>query len=168
VPVAAIDAFAKQTGKSKKDLEQYWKAAKQSAKNAGFSKDDDAFWAYAMGILKKRAGITSKSIKEVYITLSSNPEIRLRTIAEFSGDIDGTLLSWEHCKTQSLAWQHATNASNEQTMDYAFTILETVHNMPPKTVSEGIFGPDPMKKRKTIDKKIRKDGYWRGLFWRGF
>jgi len=54
MPSATIDKIIKTCGLSKKKVETYWKDAKGSAKKQGFKEGDNNFYAYVMGIVKRR------------------------------------------------------------------------------------------------------------------
>jgi len=157
MPKASLENIAKKSGTSLADIKKYEKEAKRAARKEGFSEDDDAFWAYTMAIVKKRAGLSKDSIAEMHEILKYDPVLRLKRIVEFTGDKATTLLLWESCKTQSLAWQVSNKADKDATMNYAFSILETATYFDKGIVSEGFFSSNAVdKKRKKIDKNIKK------------
>ena len=162
MPNAAIENMAKKAGKSVKEMEELWKKAKREARKQDFSEkdeDSDAFYAYSMGILKKMTGLTKESIDEFAGYVRTDPVLRLKRIVEFTGDEPSTLVLWDNCKTQSLAWQKSSKASKEDTINYAFGILEAACLYTDSLViKEGIFGfgePNTDKQRKKIDKNIK-------------
>jgi len=59
MPVKSLRKMAKDAGVSLKDAERYWKEGKKSAKEQGFEEGDDDFYAYTMGIVKRRMGLFS-------------------------------------------------------------------------------------------------------------
>lgn len=74
MPTAALKAMALKADKPVEKAEEYWEAAKKSAAQK-FKKEDPRFWAYVMGIVKRRLGLSLK-------------EGRL-TFMEFYGDTSG-------------------------------------------------------------------------------
>lgn len=154
MPATAIDNIIKKSGKSKKDIHGYWKEAKKAALKQGFDPDDSAYWAYVMGIVQKRAGLSTESVHEMYSLLDNDPVLRLRRIVEYARNEATTLLLWDKCKSQSVAWQASTNASKQETINYAFSILETSVSYPTR-ITESVFRKNTTKQRSAIDKKIR-------------
>lgn len=75
MPSATLKSMADKANVSIDKAESYWEAAKASAEKK-FKKSDPRFWAYVMGIVKRRLG------------LSSLKEGRL-TFLEFYGDTSG-------------------------------------------------------------------------------
>lgn len=64
MPAPSIMSFAKQTGKSEKEIERLWDKAKRLAKEEGHKESDgDDFYAYVTGILKKMLGIEGSGKK---------------------------------------------------------------------------------------------------------
>ena len=47
--------------KTMDDVERYWREAKQSSRDKGFTEDEEQFWEYTMGIVMRRLGLRSKS-----------------------------------------------------------------------------------------------------------
>lgn len=60
MPPAALAAMAKKAGKSIKTAEKYWKQAKESAEKRGRKAKD--YWAYVMGIVKRRLGLADHDL----------------------------------------------------------------------------------------------------------
>jgi hypothetical protein len=58
MPSALLKKFAKRAGKSIDKVEEYWAAAKESAKAAGLKKGDSGYWAYANAIVQRRLGLS--------------------------------------------------------------------------------------------------------------
>lgn len=154
MPVNALNALASKSGKTKKELEGYWKEAKKAAKKKGLDDKDDAFWAYVLGTVKRMVGMTNESIDECTAVLFTDPVLRLHKLVEFMGDRQKALLLWEQCKVQSLTWQENNSTSKNETIEYAFEIFETA-SFYSSRLGEGFFGSSPDKKRKSIDKRIK-------------
>ena len=57
MPASSLKSMAKRAGVSMEDAERYWNAAKEAAEDQGFVEGDDDFYAYTMGIVKKRMGL---------------------------------------------------------------------------------------------------------------
>lgn len=62
MPAPALATLAARSSKSLKDAERYWKEAKAAAQHRGMTKDDPNFWAYVMGIVKRRLGLAEQHI----------------------------------------------------------------------------------------------------------
>ena len=67
MPAELVKSFAKKTGKSVSEVEEKWKEAKASVKksNPELSEDDDKFWEFVVGRLKKMLGIKENRIENI-------------------------------------------------------------------------------------------------------
>ena len=61
MPLPALRKMAKESGRSLEDAERYWDDAKEKALEQGFEEGDDDFYAYAMGIVKRRLSLSGLS-----------------------------------------------------------------------------------------------------------
>lgn len=145
MPATVLKALAKKSEKSVQDLERYWKEAKESAKDKGFTEDEDRFWAYTMGIVKRRAGL-SEDLQEFVDFITNNlteEEItqvrsyldkeRLEKPANFSllsqyaqvaGISEDEVLSfWEAAKKEAKKFQAETGIEGKDVIEMALKIF---------------------------------------------
>jgi len=59
MPANIIKPFADKSGKSEEEVERLWKKAKQIAVDDGRAEEDENFYPYVVGILKKMLNIES-------------------------------------------------------------------------------------------------------------
>ena len=66
MPAPSLKKMAKDADVDYEDAERYWRESEKQAKKQGiFKKDgDDDYFAYRMGIVKKRMGIASLNVAE--------------------------------------------------------------------------------------------------------
>ena len=57
MPAPSLKPMARKAGVSLDAAERYWREAKRSAEDQGLSEGDDDFYAYTMGIVKRRMGL---------------------------------------------------------------------------------------------------------------
>lgn len=57
MPAPSLKSMAKRAGVSYEDAERYWDDSKQAALDQGFTEGEDDFYAYVMGIVKRRMGL---------------------------------------------------------------------------------------------------------------
>lgn len=70
MPTEALKSMAEKHGVSMPDAERYWDEAVDSADKQGFT--GDRKYAYAMGIVKKRMGITSSVAQEIILAIETS------------------------------------------------------------------------------------------------
>ena len=58
MPLPVLRKMAKESGRSLEDAEKYWDDAKEAALDQGFTEGDDDFYAYVMGIVKRRLNLS--------------------------------------------------------------------------------------------------------------
>lgn len=74
MPTAQLKSFAEKSGKPLADLERYWDSAKADAAEK-FKHGSKKFWAYVVGIVKKRAGLSEQLTFKDFIALREDFEI---------------------------------------------------------------------------------------------
>ena len=72
MPAAVVKAFAKKTGKSEEEVEKLWDKAKGIAIDDGRKEDDENFYPYVTGILKKMLKLTDESMASITTTSVGN------------------------------------------------------------------------------------------------
>jgi len=157
MPETALKNMADDSNKSLKTIKKYWDEAKKAAADQGFKESEDRFWAYVMGIVKKRAGI--KESADILSMVNNHSGYRLKKIIENFPDKENIKATWESCKDQARILQKNKSLTNEQTIRYAVNILETVLGY--NSLVEGdlvsIEEPKDIKKqRKDLENKIDK------------
>jgi hypothetical protein len=71
MPVNMVQKYADETGKSVSEVEKLWTKAKEVAKEAGRKEDDENFYPYVVGILKKMLGLKEEDVSQATSTTSS-------------------------------------------------------------------------------------------------
>lgn len=102
-PPAALAALADKAGKSQDTAEKYWDMAKKSAKEKFGNKKDADYWAYVMGITKRRLGISgTKESTEASESCASATSL----LEQFQiGEIDSFFLVLQNPKGKDLQWE---------------------------------------------------------------
>ena len=76
MPVPALQALVKKSGKTLKELEKYWDEAVKQAKKKGYGRvTDKKFYTYVMGITKIRAGIKEEVYEQYLAGIPTNLNI---------------------------------------------------------------------------------------------
>lgn len=124
MPAAVLKKIADESGKSEKELEKFWNEAKKAAKEKGFDEDQDRFWAYVVGIVKKRAGIGDKDLSEMAKAAMDDPKYQMSQVVEFVGNEQKVMMIWEKAKDQAEQMVRANRISEDKMYSYAMDILK--------------------------------------------
>lgn len=68
MPTPQLKSFAEKSGKPISDLERYWDQAKTDAAEK-FKHGSKKFWAYVVGIVKRRAGLSEQLTFRDYLLI---------------------------------------------------------------------------------------------------
>jgi len=181
MPAPVLKALAKKTEKSLDDLERYWKEAKISAKDKGFSEDEDRFWAYTMGIVKKRAGLSeslrefiddvlwvldeeeTKEVRDYIDADKTEKPAELSLLSQYSKDTglseEEVLKYWDAAMKEAKKFQAETGLEGKDMVEYAMKIFAEMMPTPDeqKEKEEAAKAEEEESKEKEKEESVPAD-----------